>query len=73
MVKKYGRKINTHHISYDPEITTPIFTGEHQVITLIERYSKRTVSKGFIECLELFIDGHMDKVVDLKESGTDVS
>jgi len=25
MVKKYGRKINNHHISYDPEITIDIF------------------------------------------------
>jgi len=68
MVKKYGRKINRHHISYDPEITVDIFSGEHQIITLMERYSKRTVSKGFIECLEHFIDTHMDEVVDLEEA-----
>ena len=72
-MKKHGRVINRHHISYEPEITVDIFSGEHQTITLMERYSKRTVSKGFIKCLELFIDAHMDKVVDLKESGTDVS
>jgi len=63
---QYGRQINVHHISYDPEITVPIFSGEHQVITLMERYSKRTVSKGFLRCLRRFIKEHKHKVVDLK-------
>jgi len=64
-MKKHGRVINRHHISYEPEVTVKIFKGEHRCITLMERYSKRTVSKGFIECLEHFIDTHMDKVVEL--------
>ena len=67
-MKKHGRVVQNHHISYDPEVTVDIFKGEHQVITLMERYSKRTVSKGFIHCLELFIDTHIDKVVDLEET-----
>ena len=65
MAKKFGRVIQKHHISYEPEVTVKIFKGEHRCITLMERYSKRTVSKGFIECLELFIDEHMDRVVEL--------
>jgi len=68
MAKKFGRVIQKHHISYEPEVTVKIFKGEHRCITLMERYSKRTVSKGFIECLEHFIDTHMDEVVDLEEA-----
>jgi len=64
-MKKYGRTVNTHHISYDPEITVDIFSGEHQIITLMERYSKRTVSKDFIRCLKRFIASNEDKVVEL--------
>jgi len=64
-MKKYNRKINRHHISYDPEIVVPIFSGEHQIITLMERYSKRTVSKGFLRCLRRFIKEHKDKTVKL--------
>ena len=68
MAKKFGRVIQKHHSSYEPEVTVKIFKGEHRCITLMNRYSKRTVSKGFIHCLELFIDTHMDKVVDLEEA-----
>jgi hypothetical protein len=65
MVKKYGRVVNTHHISYEPEITVDIFAGEHQCITLMERYSKRTVSKGFLRCLRRFIKENKHKAVKL--------
>ena len=67
-MKKYGRVIQVHHIQYEnPEITVTIFKGEHEIITKALRYSQRTVSKGFIECLERFIEDHRDKVVDLEE------
>jgi len=64
-MKKYGRVVNRHHISYDPEVTANIFLGEHQIITLIERYSKNTVSKGFIHCLKLFILEKEKEAVEL--------
>jgi len=65
MVKKYGRTINTHHISYDPEITVKIFSGEHELITKMYRYSTKTVSKGFLRCLRRFIKENKDKAVKL--------
>lgn len=64
-MKKYGRVINRHHISYNPEITVDIFEGEHQVIGLMDRYSKKTVSRGFIRCLKLFIEEKEKEAVEL--------
>ena len=64
-MKKYNRVINRHHIRYDPEITVDIFSGEHQIMTLMERYSKRTVSKGFLRCLRRFIKENKHKSVKL--------
>ena len=64
-VKKYNRVVNKHHINYDPEITVNIFSGEHECITKMERYSKRTVSKGFLRCLRRFIKEHKYKAVKL--------
>ena len=64
-MKKHGRTINRHHISYDPEITVDIFAGEHELITKMERYSKRTVSTGFLRCLRRFIKENKHKAVKL--------
>ena len=64
-MKKYNRVVNRHHISYDPEITANIFSGEHQIMTLMERYSKRTVSTGFLRCLRRFIKENKHKAVKL--------
>ena len=65
MVKKYGRGVQRHHISYEPEITVNIFQGEHELITKMERYSKRTVSTGFLRCLRRFIKENKHKAVKL--------
>ena len=54
-----------HHVSYEPEVTVKIFAGEHQIVTLMERYSKRTVSKGFIRCLKVFIALNEDGAMEL--------
>ena len=64
-MRKYGRVVNRHHVSYDPEITVDIFGGEHRIITLMERYGKKTVSKGFIRCLKLFIAEKEENAVEL--------
>jgi hypothetical protein len=65
MVKKYGRTIQEHHITYSPEKTVKVFKGEHELITKMNRYSKRTVSKGFLRCLRLFIKENRDRAVKL--------
>ena len=65
MVKKHNRVIQNHHITYTPELTVKIFKGEHRCITLMNRYSKRTVSKGFLRCLRRFIKENKDKAIKL--------
>ena len=64
-MKKYNRVIHNHHVSYDPEIVVKCFAGEHQVLGLMNRYSKRTVSTGFLRCLRRFIKENKHKAVKL--------
>ena len=64
-MKKYGRVIHNHHISYQPEVIVKCFAGEHRVISLMQIYGKKTVSKGFLRCLRRFIKEHKDKAVKL--------
>jgi len=64
-MKKHGRVIHRHHITYDPELVVKLFAGEHQCIGLMQRYSKRTVSKGFLRCLRRFIKENKDKAIKL--------
>ena len=58
--------IQKHHISYEPEITVKIYKGEHWAITILNR-RKKNMSKGFLRCLQEYIDTHKDTAVDLDE------
>ncbi len=67
MAKRKGawkQEIQKHHISYDPEITVNIYKGEHWAITCMNR-RKKNMSKGFLRCLQKYIDEHKDMAVDL--------
>jgi len=61
--------IQTHHISYDPEITTKIYKGEHWAITILNR-RKKNMSKGFLKCLQQYIKEHQDHAIDLDNEET---
>jgi hypothetical protein len=64
MVKK--RVIQTHHISYgDPEITVKVTRGEHRILSMIQWYCKKFVSKGFIRALRIFIVSNKDRAEKL--------
>ena len=56
--------VQTHHISYDPEITVKIYKGEHWAITILNR-RKKNMSKGFLRCLKEYIKKHEKEAVDL--------
>lgn len=60
--------IQEHHISYgsdtEPEIKVKIYKGEHWAITILNRRSKN-MSKGFLRCLQEYIDSHRAMAVDL--------
>ncbi len=67
MAKRKGawkQEIQKHHISYDPEIIVKIYKGEHWAITCMNR-RKKNMSKGFLRCLQKYIDEHKDMAVDL--------
>ena len=55
-----------HHISYDPEIITRIYKGEHWAITQLNRRT-RNVSKGIIKCILQWIEQVKDIAVELDE------
>ena len=49
-MEKRLRRVQRHHITYDPEWVVPIFQGEHWLISNIQR--RVHVSRGFIEAVE---------------------
>ena len=59
--------IQTHHISYNPEITVKLYKGEHWAITILERRTKN-MSKGFLRCLKEYIAKHEEHAIDLDEN-----
>ena len=62
--------IQGHHISYDPEIIVKIYKGEHWAITQLNRRT-RTVSKGFLRCLQEFINDREEIAIDLDTPDND--
>ena len=59
------RVIQRHHISETPEVTVDIFQGEHKILTNIQWWCRKTVSKGFITALKVFIALNEDRAVEL--------
>jgi len=59
------RIIQRHHISYDPEVIVPITKGEHAILTKIQWYTKKFVSKGFLTALEVFLALNRNRGEDL--------
>jgi len=67
------RVIQNHHIIYahpdhksQHEVKACIFKGEHEIIGKINLYSRRTLSRGFIKCLKVFIALNEDRALDLE-------
>lgn len=58
--------IQTHHISYDPEVTVLIFKGEHWILTQLRRRTKN-ISKGFITSLKVWIALNEGKAKELQK------
>ncbi len=57
--------IQTHHISYDPEITVDIHKGEHWVLTQLQRRKK--ISKGMITALKVWLALNEHKAIEVKK------
>ena len=43
--------IQTHHISYSPEVTVRVYKGEHWILSQIQR--RKRFSKGFVKALKV--------------------
>ena len=61
------RVIQRHHISYTPEWIVPMYQGEHQLITKLYWYSKKTVSQGLITALKDFINKNELRAINLED------
>ena len=55
--------IQTHHISYTPEVTVRLYVGEHWVITQLLR--RKRISKGFITALKQWLTLNESKAVEV--------
>jgi len=56
-------RIQTHHISYNPEIVVKLYQGEHWLVSMLDLRKK--ISKGFIKCLKIWIEKNKHKAVKL--------
>lgn len=63
-----GRRVQNHHISYEPEVTVTVYAGEHEILGKMNYYSRKTVSQGFIKALLVWIFLNERRSVDLDES-----
>jgi hypothetical protein len=52
-------------VSYAPEVTVIIFRGEHEILSKMQWYCRKKVSKGFIEALKDFLKKNEAKAVEL--------
>ena len=65
------RPIQNHHIVYEnerhkqKEIVVPVFKGEHLILTKLQWYCRKKISKGFLKSLKVFIALNEDKGVDI--------
>lgn len=57
--------IQTHHISYDPEVTVRLRKCEHLLLTRLQWYCKKQVSRGFLTALKVFIALSEDKAKEV--------
>ena len=57
--------IQNHHVSYDPEVVVRIRKCEHLVLTRLQWYCKKQVSRGLITALKVFIALNEDKAKEL--------
>lgn len=61
------RVIQNHHINYEAPWVVKIFKGEHEILTRLFWYSKKTVSQGLIIALRDFINKNETRAINLEE------
>jgi hypothetical protein len=63
--KGKGGVIQEHHISYDPEVVVKLRKCEHLVLTRMQWYCKKQVSRGFITALRVFVALNEDRAEEV--------
>jgi hypothetical protein len=65
------RVIQEHHIKYKKkdgyDWTVIVYKGEHQILGLIKRYTKKNVSQGFSDALINFVLENQKRARKLKK------
>jgi hypothetical protein len=56
--------VQTHHISYDPEVTVKVYKGEHWILTQLHR--RKSFSKGFVTAIKVWLAIHEESVKELE-------
>jgi hypothetical protein len=57
-VLRETRQVQSHHLSYEPEVTILIFKGEHFILTLLNRM-KKYPSEAFLRQLDKWTWKHL--------------
>jgi len=57
--------VQCHHVSYDPEVIVRVRKCEHLLLTRLQWYCKRQVSKGFLTALEVFVALNRDRAKEV--------
>ena len=69
---KKKRVIQRHHQIYasvdhpEQERIVRVFKGEHEILSKMQRYTRKRVSRGFLSSLALFIVLNYDRAEDLE-------
>ncbi len=61
--RKRGQCIQTHHLSYEPEITVKVFRKEHWVFTMLDRFNP--ISEGLIKGLRYWVKENKDRAIKI--------
>lgn len=70
---KKPRVIQAHHNIYaspehgQAEWVSKIYKGEHECISKINLYTRKSVSKGFLKSLLFFVLRNEDRAIDLED------
>ena len=57
--------VQHHHICYDPPKIVNVTKGEHKILTLIQWYTKKFISKGFLTALRKVIKDNKNRAEKL--------
>ena len=67
------RVTQRHHLIYpteehpEQECVVRIFKGEHKIATDMQRFLRKTTSKGFCKWLKFWLAVNEDRAIDLEE------